>query len=243
MFSLFPQESPWCQWFSANPSPRFALRSWYELIPRWWARINVFLGKKKKKRNVPSHQHSPCHECSCGAQWGSLCEGAGIVPGEGHPRLQPRSELSLRSPALLSIPSSNGLPQPTKSHCTKPSKSSWAGRNLVNKGTTPGSLTRLWESGNLLDFFGQHSKIQEGFQVVASGQPQSRVGFNPFFLPLPLKNSFQQWYKVWRSWLVKNLPIQSAVGKDSQGQPLFQDTHRSDVDGSHSPQLDPWHGN
>lgn len=84
--------------------------SWYELIPRRWARIRVFLGQKK---TIPSHQQSPCHECSCGAQRGSLFEGSvcssRIVPGEEHPRLQPRGELSLRSPGLLSIPTWEGV--------------------------------------------------------------------------------------------------------------------------------------
>lgn len=107
--------------------------SWYELIPRRWARISVFLGKKMFQvtsiplatSTVVEHNEEVClKEPSArpGLSWGKDTHGSS--PGVNSPSgVQDCSASPLR----------NGLPQPTKSHCVKPSKSSWVGIKWVNK--------------------------------------------------------------------------------------------------------------
>lgn len=88
----------------------------------------------------------------------------------------------------------SGLPQPTKSHCTKLPKSSWVGINGVNKGPdkhqASSSVLASTDLRALGSVWAAQQNTRSWFQVVAGWRPQSRVGFDPFFLPLPLKNSF-----------------------------------------------------
>lgn len=158
MFSLFPQESPWCQWFSVNPYPRLAPQILIRVNSKTMSLNQCFSWKKKIKKC----SKSPAFPLPRVQLWSTMRKSV------WRNRDCPRG----RTPTAPA----QEWTQPQESSTTQHPQQQWAAtaykeslyktiqvilgwRNLVNKGTTPGSLTRLWETWNLLDLFGQHSKI------------------------------------------------------------------------------------